>query len=164
MEIRQAKKKDIEKIIPIMLEIAELHQKGRDDIFKEKTESEIKTELVQTMLDKNSDILVITKKEIIYGVLIYKFKNIKKHNNLKDAKILWIEELGIKKEYQKQGLGKLLMQKAKEVAQEKRCDRLELNCWNFNENAIEFYKIIGMQEQRINMEIKIKGGNENEVF
>ena len=56
------------------------------------------------------------------------------------------------------------MQKAKEIAKEEKCEKVELNCWSFNENAIKFYKKIGMQEQRINMEFEIKGGKENEVF
>ena len=33
------------------------------------------------------------------------------------------------------------------------CVRVELNCWGFNKSAIEFYKNVGMREQRINMEI-----------
>lgn len=156
LQIRQVNKKDIDKIVPIMFEVAKLHKEGRREIFKEKTEKEIKKEIIQAMLNKDSNIIVASdEKKNVYGVVIYKFKTIENHNNLKNAKILWIEELGIKKEFQKQGIGKLLMQKVKEIAKEEKCHRLELNCWKFNQNAIEFYKKIGMQEQRINMEMKL---------
>ena len=38
------------------------------------------------------------------------------------------------------------------IAKKKDCKRIELNCWNFNEKAIKFYKKFGMKEQRIIME------------
>ena len=34
---------------------------------------------------------------------------------------------------------------------------LELNCWNFNKDAIKFYKSIGMNTQRKIMEKEIGG-------
>ena len=60
-----------------------------------------------------------------------------------------------KEGYKKHGIGKKLMLYAKEEAKKGNYNRLELNCWSFNENAIEFYKKIGMKEQRINLEFKI---------
>ena len=58
---------------------------------------------------------------------------------------------------EKNGIGKLLMNEAKTIARKNNCSRLELNVWNFNTNAIEFYEHFGMKCQRKIMEIEIGG-------
>ena len=49
------------------------------------------------------------------------------------------------------------MNEAKTIARKNNCSRLELNVWNFNTNAIEFYEHFGMKCQRKIMEIEIGG-------
>ena len=60
---------------------------------------------------------------------------------------LFITDLGIDKEYTKMGLGKLLMKNARELAGGQK----NICVFSYaNENAVEFYKKIGMKES-INM-------------
>ena len=40
------------------------------------------------------------------------------------------------------------------ISKKLNCDRIELNCWSFNEGAIEFYKSQNMKIQRLNFEMK----------
>lgn len=47
-----------------------------------------------------------------------------------------------------------MMKEMEKVAEKLNCDRIELNCWSFNEGAIEFYKSQGMKIQRLNFEMK----------
>ena len=154
MELREAKRNDIEEVSKILLEVADLHEKERPDIFKAKTLEEIKKDVSKSLIDKNSKVIVYEEEKIL-GVIIYKIKIVENHKSLKDSKILWVDEIGVKEGYKKHGIGKKLMSYAKEEAKKGNYDRLELNCWSFNENAIEFYKKIGMKEQRINLEFKI---------
>lgn len=154
MKIREAKRKDIEEISSILLEVADLHEKGKPDVFKPKTLEEIKKYISKSLTDNNSK-LIVYEEEKILGVIIYKTKIVENHKSLKNSKILWIDEIGVKEGYKKHGIGKKLMLYAKEEAKKDNCDRLELNCWSFNKDAIEFYKKIGMKEQRINLEFEI---------
>jgi len=154
IKIRKAENSDIELIIPIMLEISKLHEEGRPDIFKEKTRIDAEKELKDKVNSGISHILVCNINEAtICGILIYRVKYIENHNNLKDTKILWIEEVGVNEKYRRQGIGSRLIKEVRNIARKEGCSRVELNCWCFNENAIKFYKKIGMKEQRINMEI-----------
>lgn len=41
------------------------------------------------------------------------------------------------------------------IAEENNCNAVELNCWNFNRQAIKFYEECGMNTQRLIMEVKI---------
>lgn len=56
---------------------------------------------------------------------------------------LEIERIYIKKTFQKHGLGKYLLNKAMEIAIERRVKKLWLGVWDKNENAIAFYKKMG---------------------
>ncbi|MNC20278.1 Protease synthase and sporulation negative regulatory protein PAI 1 [compost metagenome] len=56
---------------------------------------------------------------------------------------LEIERIYIKNTFQKHGLGKYLLNKAMEIAIERKIKRIWLGVWNKNENAIAFYKKMG---------------------
>ena len=49
----------------------------------------------------------------------------------------------------------MLMDKVREIGKENKCDRIELNCWMFNSNAIAMYEHIGFDRQRILYEMKL---------
>jgi ribosomal protein S18 acetylase RimI-like enzyme len=155
MEVRLAKIKDVLEIVPLLYEVAIMHIEKRPDIFKEK-ELKIMTNYAEELIkDKNNIILVAEENKKIKGVIVCKIKEVKNHVNIKDSKSLWIDELCVKSESQKKGIGKLLMQKAKDIARKEGCIRLELNCWEFNENAIKFYEKQELTTQRRIMEVKI---------
>ncbi|WP_058309052.1 GNAT family N-acetyltransferase [Gracilibacillus massiliensis] len=59
----------------------------------------------------------------------------------KDA--LEIERIYIKKKFQKNGIGKLLLNKATEIAIQHNKKKIWLGVWEKNENAIAFYKKMG---------------------
>ena len=156
MEIRKANINEVEQIANIMKQIMDLHTKSRPDMFKIKTSKQIEGEVLEALKDDNRIVLVAIEENKIYGVLICKIKYVNSHINLKDSKSLWIDELGVDEKYKKRGIGKMLMQEAEKIAKENKCERLELNCWNFNEVALEFYKKQGIQDQRIIMEKRLE--------
>ena len=55
----------------------------------------------------------------------------------------------ILEKYRGKGYGKKLMDEAKKIAKDANCDRIELNCWMFNESALGMYEHIGYVKQRI---------------
>lgn len=158
MKIREAKLDEVEEIAILMEQVAMVHYEGRPQIFKKNSKEVIKNNVIEILEDSEENILVAVDEKLhICGVLIYRIKEVKDHVNVKDFKIIWIDELVVDTKYRKNGIGKLLMNKAEEIARTEKCIRLELNCWNFNENAIKFYEKIGMIKQRIIMEKEIGG-------
>lgn len=164
MEIRNVEIKDLEQIAKILKQVAQIHYMNRTDLFKNKNEKIIKEEIKETMNNHSKKILIISdKKSIVYGTLIYSIKEIKNHNNLKDMKILWIEDLGVDERFRNKGIGKKLILEAEKIAKKLKCERIELNCWEFNQNAIKFYNKVGMETQR-RIIVKEIGGNDDEIF
>jgi len=56
---------------------------------------------------------------------------------------LEIERIYIKSEFQKHGLGKILLNRAIEIAREQNKNKIWLGVWEKNDNAIAFYKKLG---------------------
>ena len=157
MRSGKAKIEDLDKMINILEQISNLHSENRPDVLKVKSKEQIEKRLIETMNAQEREVIIATDDKMeIYGLLIYTIKEVKENVNLKDSKILWIEELGVDEKYRKKGIGKILMNEAEKIAKELDCRRMELNCWDFNENAIDFYEAIGMNTQRRIMEKRIE--------
>ena len=155
MDIRQVNRNDVTQVIPLLYEVAKLHIEKRPDVFKIKTLEEIKSNLEETIQDESNIILIAEDKQIVVGVIICKVREINNHTNLKNAKVLWINEICVKQEYRRNGIGHFLIKNAKEIAKANNCLRLELNCWELNEEAMKFYENQGLTTQRRVMEINI---------
>lgn len=146
-EIREATLNDIDKgLLNVFIEGYRYHQNGRPDIFANLTDEELKNDLIQNFERLNT--IVILDNEKIVGYLSYVIK--KRHTGKLD-----VDQLVILEEYRGKGLGKKLMEEAKQIAKENQCDRIELNCWLFNENALNMYEHIGYNRQRIIYEMKL---------
>ncbi|MBR6033788.1 MAG: GNAT family N-acetyltransferase [Clostridia bacterium] len=147
LSIREANINDIDKgLLEVFIEGYRYHQNGRPDIFANLSDEELKNELIQRF-DKLTTIVILDGDNIV-GHLSY---IIKKRKTGK----LDVDELVILERYRGKGLGKKLMDEAKRIAKENGCNRIELNCWLFNENALEMYEHIGYKRQRIIYEMKL---------
>ena len=147
LKIREATLNDFDKgLLKVFIEGYRYHQNGRSDIFANLSDEELKNDLIQNF--NRLTTLVILDDEKIVGYLSYIIK--KRHTGKLD-----VDQLVILEEYRGQGLGKKLMEEAKKIAKENECDRIELNCWLFNENALNMYEHIGYNRQRIIYEMKL---------
>ena len=158
MEIRGARIEDKKELIEILMQAQELHCKNRPDIFKNITRKEVESEVVDVLESKERKMIVVVNDEKkVCGLVIFRIKEVENHVNLNDAKILYVGKIVVDKKCRRQGVGTLLMQEINKIAKELNCNRIELNCWSFNKEAIEFYKAQGMKIQRLNMEIEVGG-------
>lgn len=155
MQIRRIQKEDRKQIILLLEQVSRLHIERRADILKTKTYEDFDKYALEIISNKEKITFVAEQDNKILGIIILKIKEVKNHINLKDSKTLWVDELCVNKENRGEGIGKQLINKAKEIAKELKCIRLELNCWEMNKEAIAFYEKQGMQTQRRIMELKL---------
>lgn len=83
---------------------------------------------------------VAVNKEKVIGFVSVHIQKLLHHAYL----IAEIQELIVTKQFQKKGLGKLLFEKAKEVATNRQCLQLEVCCNQKRFNSHNFYKRQGM--------------------
>ena len=93
--------------------------------------------------------MIAIENEKVVGYLAYKIKE-------KHSKKLYVDQLIVTEANRRKGIGKKLMDYAEQIANKENCDRLELDCWTFNKNALNMYEKIGFDRQRIMYEKKIK--------
>ena len=74
---------------------------------------------------------------------------------MNDRKIFHIENICVDKNHQKKGIGKKLYKEIVQIAKERNIKNIELMVWGFNENAINFYKSLGMSIKNLRFEQKI---------
>ena len=87
--------------------------------------------------------------------MVCKIRAVQNHINLKDCMVFSIDEICVDENYRKNGIGTMLIEEAKILAKENNCCRLELNCWEFNKDAMRFYINQGFEVQRRFLEINI---------
>ena len=130
--IREATLKDFDKgLLKVFIEGYRYHQNGRPDIFANISDNDLKNDLIENFDRLNT--IVILEDESIVGYLSYKIKE-------KHTKKLDVDQLVILEQYRGKGLGKKLMDEAKKIAVDYGCDRIELNCWMFNEKVLSMYE------------------------
>ena len=65
-----------------------------------------------------------------------------------------VMNLAVRPDYRRQGVGTALMDFVKQYAAEQDFDTVELDVWEFNEGARQFYEAVGFQTYRRYMEYK----------
>lgn len=60
---------------------------------------------------------------------------------------LWLEDLYVRPAHRGKGIGKAFFARLGSIAREEGLGRLELNCLDWNENSIEFYRSLGARPQ-----------------
>lgn len=148
LNIRKATIEDIDKgLLEVFIEGYRYHQNGRPDIFANISDETLRNDLIKNF--ERLTTIVILDNDKIVGYLSY---DIKKKHSIK----MHVDQLIIIQEYRGKGLGKQLMDEVKNIAIINNCDRIELDCWLFNENALAMYEHIGYTRQRIMYELLLK--------
>lgn len=146
MIIREANMNDLENLLPLYIEGYMFHYEGRKDVFNAPNELILRDELIDNLCSPEQKIIVIVEEERICGYLLYKIKSKGKDHTL------WIDQLVIAEESRNKGYATKLMKEIEKKAKETKAKRVELNCWAFNEGALELYKKLGFNPQRLVME------------
>ena len=147
--IRYANKEDLNKeFFDLYYEGFLYHYEHRKDIFKKRSIDELKEYLFNQIDNDDLKILFLEEDNNFIGFLTYEVKK-------KLTTSLWIDELIIKKEYRSHGYGTILIDKIKEICKNENIDRIELNCWSFNEKAMKFYNKLNFDVQRTIFELII---------
>ena len=147
MIIREANLNDIDNgLLNVFIEGYRFHQNGRPEVFSNLSDESLKKDLIDNF--SKFTILILLDKEEIVGYLAYNIKE-------KHSKEIHVDQLIITEKSRGQGYGKLLMNELIKIGKQNNCERVELDCWTFNENALAMYEHIGFKKQRIIFELDL---------
>ena len=152
--IRKAETNDFQGIHKLIMQVHKLHVTERNDIYKDIYP--IDFDEFKTELSNNNNVYLIAELENeIVGICFSQIKQISNNKIMNDRKILHIENICVDKNHQKKGIGKKLYKEIVQIAKERNIKNIELMVWGFNENAINFYKSLGMSVKNLRFEQKI---------
>lgn len=144
MNIRLLEEKDFDEIIRILIETNSVHNSIRPDIFKEGSAKYSHSDLRQIMLDEQQTVFVAEIDAKLAGYIFLQDKGNPETNTRYKRKILYIDDLGVEKAFRGQKVATTLFDKAVSYAKENGYDSITLNCYEGNEEALSFYKKMGM--------------------
>ena len=126
--IRKASLGDEKDILLLIKELA-VYEKEPDAV--EITKEELRSHL---FIEQICEAIVAVDNEIVIGFALYYTS----YSTWK-GKCLYLEDLYIKAELRRSGVGKKLFQRVAEVAQLKKVRRMEWQVYDWNQPAIDFY-------------------------
>ena len=91
----------------------------------------------------------------LIGYSILQIMTTRNLNILIPLKFVYVDDFCIKSTYQKRGIGKMLFTHIVDYAKSNEASSIQLNVWDFNENAIKFYESLGMSTRNRRMELNI---------
>lgn len=156
MIIRHALESDLPRINELRRQVSDLHHAARPDMFKAGFPSEV-SDFLQTIFEADDRQIIIAEvnNQIVAFACLAEIES--PATPYRPARrFLEVDEFGVDESTQRQGVGRKLFEKIRCIAMEKGFNRIELNMWEFNEDALKFYEAIGFNTYRRYMEMEIQ--------
>ena len=152
MNIRLAQSKDIPAMIALLRQVGQVHHEGRPDIFRAGAQKYGASQVLAMLDSPKTPIFVAAEDNKVLG---YGFCKVKIQENdpvMTDRTELYIDDLCVDENCRGRHIGTAIYNEILRYAKMRGCYNVTLNVWSFNHGAMEFYKSLGMQPQRVFME------------
>ena len=154
--VRFAEEKDLEKVNELRKQVNDIHVEGRPDLFKAGFGEEIR-EFAKVILNgENSDIIVAERDGVICGMVCVDYVQKPETPYSKARNFYHVQEIAVDKNYRRQGVAKELLEFMSADAKKRNLNKIELDVWEFNDSAIEFYQAVGFKVTRRWMEYELE--------
>ncbi len=145
MDITIVQKKDPEIIAKLNRDVQEKHLKLFPNSFKEYDYASV-LEATRSFLDKEecwSFVAYFQEEPIGYATVFE--RKFEENPFRKSYTSLVIDQMCVKRKFQKKGVGNRLVSTIRDFAKQKGIDKLELSVWNQNEESKSFYIRMGFR-------------------
>lgn len=147
MKIRKMLENDYDIIDKMMLDLHDFHVKGCPAVYRQVEHMYSKDEYLTLIQDKNQICLVAELAEDIIGFCIVEKRRVE-NSCMVPVEFGYMDSLYISPLYRKKGLGKSLFKLVEEKLIREDIQSLRLTVWNFNKDAIAFYKDMGLEVEK----------------
>lgn len=155
MTVRFAKETELERVNELRKQVNELHAAGRPDIFKPGFSKELQDHVFAIWNDPDQKIVVAERDGVLCGVAV--LHHIRKPENpfMYETDFLGIDEFCVDEAYRRTGVATELIAFIRLYAKSEGFDRIELNMWEFNGDALAFYEAVGFTTYRRYLEMQL---------
>ena len=153
--VRYATREDLSRVNELRKQVNDLHVAGRPDIFKPGFNSVLQNFLYTIFESETMDVIVAEREGVICGFACVQYVD-KPESPYSYARHFYdVDEFCVDEAFRRQGVATELIAFIKQEAKAKGFDRVELNMWEFNEDARAFYEAVGFTTYRRYMEMEV---------
>ena len=153
--VRRAREDELERVNELRMQVNALHVAGKPEVFKPGFPEELRNHIYAIHQDPEQFIAVAVKDGTICGFAVLHHINRPENPFMKERDFLDIDEFCVDEAFRRQGIASEMIAFIRTFAKEKGFHRIELNMWEFNQDALAFYEAAGFQTFRRYMEMFI---------
>ena len=146
---------DLPRINELRRQVNDLHVAGRPQHFKAGFCQELQDFAKAFLDEKNRDILVAERDGEICGIACVSYVERPETHYRYALRYYEIEEFCVDAACRRRGVATELFAFIKADAAARGFDRIDLNMWEFNEEALAFYEAMGMKTYRRYLELEL---------
>ena len=155
MAVRFAKESELDRVNALRKQVNDLHVAGRPDIFKPGFSKELQDHIRTIWNDPRQRIVVDERDGVLCGFAVLNHITRLENPFMRVRDYLDIDEFCVDETYRRTGVGTELIDFVRTYAKESGFDRIELNMWEFNRDALLFYESVGFQTYRRYLELPL---------
>ena len=151
--VRKAEKKDIPRILELLVQVDMVHHNGRPDLFKGPTTKYNAEELDAILENAGTPVFVYEDEEgRVLGHAFCIHQQYPDDHVLTDVRTLYIDDICVDEAGRRLGVGRELYETVLAYAKGEGCYNITLNVWTCNPGAMRFYESMGLTPQKVCME------------
>jgi len=155
MIVRFAKESELDRVNELRKQVNDIHVEGKPDVFKPGFGQELREFIKVIWNDPEQEIVVAEDDGVICGFAVLHHINKPENPFMKERDFIDIDEFCVDKDHRRKGAASEMVSFIKKFAREKGFKRIELNMWEFNQDALAFYEAVGFKTFRRYMEMMI---------
>ncbi|MBR6366030.1 MAG: GNAT family N-acetyltransferase [Lachnospiraceae bacterium] len=153
MTIRRASEGDIPRILELLVQVNNVHQVRRPDLFLADKTKYNAQQLRDILQADDTPVFVADVDGVVQG---YGFCILQPHignNNQPDHTTLYIDDICVEQSARGKHIGRTIYEYIADYARSIGCYNITLNVWEGNDAARAFYESLGMGVQKTGMEM-----------
>ena len=155
MLIRRAEISDIPDILRLLIQVCNVHQEIRPDIFKRDGVKYTASDLTALLADESRPVWCALEDGIFLGYCFCQWKEMPEGTAVFPRKELYIDDLCVDEKTRGNGVATALFRFVTDIAKAAGVDFITLNVWQGN-SALNFYEKMGMKPRKIVMDLPLE--------
>lgn len=155
MKVRFATQSDLPRVNELRAQVNALHVAGKPEVFRPGFNEALQAH-VHTLFSAPDHAILVAEGET--GVVGFACVKLVEHPGSPyrlPMRYLDVDEFGVDEAVRRQGVGRALFDAVRDHARSLGVSRIELNMWEFNQEALAFYEAVGFTTYRRYMEFCI---------
>lgn len=154
--IRPAEKEDEAEWARLKQQIHTIHVMNDPERFASMSDGDIHEQYNHLMQEEGAKIWVAVLDGRMAGYMVIQEKTSQPPFHL-PYRFLLIDEICVDEACRRRGIGRSLIEHAREIAAAQNMKEVVLTVWNFNKEAVAFYQAIGMRTELLRMSLPANG-------